>query len=101
MKSPAKLRAIELLFEIGCEEIPAGMLPKAEEDLRPSATFPPGSPRTQSQTGVRWHGASRETSCVYLVGPLRTLPLFEVGRGRAAGQCTDARHQGSALGRRD
>src|SRR6266480_244535 len=34
MKSPAKLRAIELLFEIGCEEIPAGMLPKAEEDLR-------------------------------------------------------------------
>src|SRR6266480_1744654 len=34
MKSPAKLRAIELLLEIGCEEIPAGMLPKAEEDLR-------------------------------------------------------------------
>src|SRR5216684_7403306 len=25
---------MELLFEIGCEEIPAGMLPKAEEDLR-------------------------------------------------------------------
>src|SRR6266478_2473353 len=25
---------LELLFEIGCEEIPAGMLPKAEEDLR-------------------------------------------------------------------
>jgi len=24
----------ELLFEIGCEEIPAGMLPKAEEELR-------------------------------------------------------------------
>ena len=34
MKSPAKPRPIELLFEIGCEEIPAGMLPKAEEDLR-------------------------------------------------------------------
>ena len=34
MKPPAKPRAIELLFEIGCEEIPAGMLPKAEEDLR-------------------------------------------------------------------
>src|SRR5207244_350889 len=34
MKSPAKLRAIELLFEIGCEELPAGMLPKAEDDLR-------------------------------------------------------------------
>src|SRR5215472_5934667 len=24
----------ELLFEIGCEEIPAGMLPRAEEELR-------------------------------------------------------------------
>ena len=34
MKSPAKPRQIELLFEIGCEEIPAGMLPKAEEELR-------------------------------------------------------------------
>ncbi|HEX8836211.1 MAG TPA: glycine--tRNA ligase subunit beta [Candidatus Acidoferrum sp.] len=34
MKPPAKPRPIELLFEIGCEEIPAGMLPKAEEDLR-------------------------------------------------------------------
>ncbi len=27
-------RKMELLFEIGCEEIPAGMLPKAIEDLR-------------------------------------------------------------------
>ncbi|GAC1631411.1 MAG: glycine--tRNA ligase subunit beta [Candidatus Acidiferrum sp.] len=27
-------RRAELLFEIGCEEIPAGMLPKAEEELR-------------------------------------------------------------------
>jgi glycyl-tRNA synthetase beta chain len=27
-------RTVELLFEIGCEEIPAGMLPKAEEELR-------------------------------------------------------------------
>lgn len=34
MKSPAKTSPAELLFEIGCEEIPAGMLPKAEEDLR-------------------------------------------------------------------
>ncbi|HET9804367.1 MAG TPA: glycine--tRNA ligase subunit beta [Candidatus Acidoferrum sp.] len=40
--SPAKQKAspraedrrAELLFEIGCEEIPAGMLPKAEEELR-------------------------------------------------------------------
>src|SRR5690242_15830260 len=29
-----KVESIELLFEIGCEEIPAGMLPKAEEELR-------------------------------------------------------------------
>src|SRR5947208_1871657 len=34
MNSPAKKTPAELLFEIGCEEIPAGMLPKAEEDLR-------------------------------------------------------------------
>jgi glycyl-tRNA synthetase beta chain len=27
-------RRVELLFEIGCEEIPAGMIPKAEEELR-------------------------------------------------------------------
>jgi glycyl-tRNA synthetase beta chain len=27
-------KRVELLFEIGCEEIPAGMLPKAEEDLK-------------------------------------------------------------------
>ena len=34
MKARAKEKRVELLFEIGCEEIPAGMLPKAEEDLR-------------------------------------------------------------------
>jgi len=34
MKSAAKPKLVELLFEIGCEEIPAGMLPKAEEELR-------------------------------------------------------------------
>ena len=32
-KKPEQRRA-ELLLEIGCEEIPAGMLPRAEEDLR-------------------------------------------------------------------
>lgn len=30
----AKEKRVELLFEVGCEEIPAGMLPKAEEELR-------------------------------------------------------------------
>lgn len=34
MKPPAKDKRVELLFEVGCEEIPAGMLPKAEEELR-------------------------------------------------------------------
>jgi glycyl-tRNA synthetase beta chain len=36
MKAAAKSKdkRIELLFEIGCEEIPAGMLPKAAEELR-------------------------------------------------------------------
>lgn len=32
-KAAAEKR-VELLFEIGCEEIPAGMLPKAEEELK-------------------------------------------------------------------
>jgi glycyl-tRNA synthetase beta chain len=34
MKASAKENRVELLFEVGCEEIPAGMLPKAEEELR-------------------------------------------------------------------
>jgi glycyl-tRNA synthetase beta chain len=34
MKSAAKEKRVELLFEVGCEEIPAGMLSKAEEELR-------------------------------------------------------------------
>jgi len=34
MKPAAKEKRVELLFEVGCEEIPAGMLPKAEEELR-------------------------------------------------------------------
>lgn len=29
-----KANRVELLFEIGCEEIPAGMLPRAEEELK-------------------------------------------------------------------
>src|SRR5260221_5913135 len=34
MKASEKENRVELLFEVGCEEIPAGMLPKAEEELR-------------------------------------------------------------------
>jgi len=34
VKPAAKDKRVELLFEVGCEEIPAGMLPKAEEELR-------------------------------------------------------------------
>jgi glycyl-tRNA synthetase beta chain len=34
MKAPGKEKRVELLFEVGCEEIPAGMLPKAEAELR-------------------------------------------------------------------
>jgi glycyl-tRNA synthetase beta chain len=34
MKLAPKDKRVELLFEVGCEEIPAGMLPKAEEELR-------------------------------------------------------------------
>jgi len=37
VKAQQKLtKKVELLFEIGCEEIPAGMLPRAEEELRAS-----------------------------------------------------------------
>src|SRR5438445_767810 len=40
MKAPKKElpgeKRVELLFEVGCEEIPAGMRPKAEEELRTS-----------------------------------------------------------------
>jgi glycyl-tRNA synthetase beta chain len=34
MKAPGKEKRVELLFEVGCEEIPAGMLPRAEAELR-------------------------------------------------------------------
>jgi glycyl-tRNA synthetase beta chain len=34
MKAAPTEKRVELLFEVGCEEIPAGMLPKAEEELR-------------------------------------------------------------------
>src|SRR5260221_2718505 len=34
MKASEKENRVELLFEVGWEEIPAGMLPKAEEELR-------------------------------------------------------------------
>src|SRR5260370_27203141 len=34
MKEAAKEERVELLLEVGCEEIPAGMLPKAEAELR-------------------------------------------------------------------
>src|SRR5713226_1145577 len=34
MKAAPTEKRVELLFEIGCEEIPAGVLPKAEEELR-------------------------------------------------------------------
>ena len=34
MKATAKPKQVELLLEVGCEEIPAGMLPRAEEELR-------------------------------------------------------------------
>jgi glycyl-tRNA synthetase beta chain len=33
-KAFASSKKLELLFEIGCEEIPAGMLPRAEEELK-------------------------------------------------------------------
>jgi len=34
MKAVPIEKRVELLFEVGCEEIPAGMLPKAEQELR-------------------------------------------------------------------
>src|SRR5260370_30296254 len=34
MKSVPIEKRVELLFEVGCEEIPSAMLPKAEEELR-------------------------------------------------------------------
>ncbi len=34
MKATPIEKRVELLFEVGCEEIPAGMLPKAQEELR-------------------------------------------------------------------
>jgi glycyl-tRNA synthetase beta chain len=38
LPKPVLPKLVELLFEIGCEEIPAGMLPKAEEELKANLT---------------------------------------------------------------
>jgi len=45
MKPVAKDKRVELLFEVGCEEIPAGMLPKAEKSFAlTSKSFSPRKP---------------------------------------------------------
>jgi len=54
MKEAAKEKRVELLFEVGCEEIPAGMLPKAEEELR-------AKHRETSRRGNLFDGVSVET----------------------------------------
>jgi glycyl-tRNA synthetase beta chain len=93
MKAPLKnARRVELLFEIGCEEIPAGMLPRAEEELRANIekllaaedmmagvtveTF--GGPRRLT-AWVKGLLAKQEDSEVEVTGPPKSVAYDSVG----------------------
>jgi len=58
-------RRVELLFEIGCEEIPAGMIPKAEEELRANLDKHLAAESLLDGVKVETFGAPRRlTACV-------------------------------------
>jgi len=58
-------RRVELLFEIGCEEIPAGMIPKAEEELRANLEKHLAAESLFDGVKVETFGAPRRlTACV-------------------------------------
>jgi glycyl-tRNA synthetase beta chain len=58
-------RRLELLFEIGCEEIPAGMIPKAEEELRANLEKHLAAESLLDGVKVETFGAPRRlTACV-------------------------------------
>lgn len=70
MKPPERSNSLELLFEIGCEEIPAGMLPKAEEELRVNLDKLLSAEDLSSRTTVETFGAPRR-----LTAWVRGLPV--------------------------
>jgi glycyl-tRNA synthetase beta chain len=94
MKAALKktIRTIELLFEIGCEEIPAGMLPRATEELKSNIekllaaedmmggvaveTF--GGPRRLT-AWVKGLVSKQEDSEVEVTGPPKSVAYDNVG----------------------
>ena len=99
MKTPAADRRVELLFEVGCEEIPAGMLPKAEEELRTNIeklltaesladgvaveTFSTPRPLTAWVRGLPVKQADIETE---VTGPPKSVAYDSVGAPTRAAQ---------------
>ena len=99
MKASAKEERVELLFEVGCEEIPAGMLPKAEEELRTNIeklltaenlfdgvsveTFSTPRRLTAWLRGLRAKQADAETE---VTGPPKSVAYDSVGAPTRAAQ---------------
>src|ERR1700687_6032443 len=99
MKASAKEKRVELLFEVGCEEIPAGMLPKAEEELRTNIekllaaenlfegvlveTFSAPRRLTAWVRGLRAKQAEVETE---VTGPPKSVAYNSVGAPTRAGE---------------
>src|SRR5207249_5365828 len=92
MKASPIEKRVELLFEVGCEEIPAGMLPKAEEELRTNIeklltaeslfdgvsveTFSAPRRLTARARGLPAKQAAARTG---VTGPPKSLPHHSVG----------------------
>ncbi|HYL86367.1 MAG TPA: glycine--tRNA ligase subunit beta [Candidatus Angelobacter sp.] len=73
MNPAKKLMQIELLFEIGCEEIPAGLLPKAAEELRANIEKLLGAEDLSAGVAVETFSAPRR-----LTAWVRGLPVKQV-----------------------
>jgi glycyl-tRNA synthetase beta chain len=75
MKPPARPHPVELLFEIGCEEIPAGMLPKAEEELRLNVEKLLATEDLSKETTVETFSAPRRLTAWVRGMPLKQADL--------------------------
>jgi glycyl-tRNA synthetase beta chain len=87
-----KAKRVELLFEIGCEEIPAGMLPRAEEELKANVekllaaedmmdgvTVETFSGPRRLTAWVKGLLAKQEDSAVEVTGPPKSVAYDSVG----------------------
>ncbi len=110
MSATRKVKTVELLFELGCEEIPAGMLGRAEDELKANiekllaaenisegvsvATF---SAARRLTAWVRGLAAKQEDSVLEVMGPPKAVAYDSVGAPTRAA-VSFAEKQGVKLG---